>query len=166
MAKYVYFFGGKSADGNGKMKELLGGKGANLAEMCHIGLPVPAGFTISTECCDQFYRSGRRWPAGLEDAVIAVIGSSEIVGGYWSTPLGLLFIDGGHGELPAHQDYETWVPHLGSGGLLAIHDVFADPRDGGRPPYELYCEAVESGLFQEIDGAGRGSLRVLRRTDR
>ena len=62
MAKYVYFFGGKSADGNGKMKELLGGKGANLAEMCVIGIPVPPGFTITTEVCAAYYQQGKKIP--------------------------------------------------------------------------------------------------------
>ena len=62
MAKHVYFFGGKTADGNGKMKELLGGKGANLAEMCLIGIPVPAGFTITTEVCAAYYEQGKKIP--------------------------------------------------------------------------------------------------------
>src|SRR3954453_15620758 len=62
MAKYVYFFGGKSAEGNGKMKELLGGKGANLAEMCKIGIPVPPGFTITTEVCAAYYEQGKKIP--------------------------------------------------------------------------------------------------------
>ena len=64
--KYVYFFGGGKADGNGKMKELLGGKGANLAEMCRIGLPVPAGFTITTEVCTYYYANKRKYPAEAE----------------------------------------------------------------------------------------------------
>ena len=62
MAKHVYSFGGKSADGDGKMKELLGGKGANLAEMCKIGIPVPPGFTITTEVCAAFYDNGKKIP--------------------------------------------------------------------------------------------------------
>lgn len=62
MAKYVYSFGGKSADGDGKMKELLGGKGANLAEMCKIGIPVPPGFTITTEVCAAYYEQGKKIP--------------------------------------------------------------------------------------------------------
>ncbi|HEX3152441.1 MAG TPA: pyruvate, phosphate dikinase [Gemmataceae bacterium] len=62
MAKHVYFFGGKTADGDGKMKELLGGKGANLAEMCKIGIPVPPGFTITTEVCAAYYESGKKIP--------------------------------------------------------------------------------------------------------
>jgi pyruvate,orthophosphate dikinase len=60
--KHVYFFGGKSADGNGKQKELLGGKGANLAEMCLIGIPVPPGFTITTEVCAAYYENGKKIP--------------------------------------------------------------------------------------------------------
>ena len=56
--KRVYRFGGKKAEGNGKMRELLGGKGANLAEMNLLGMPVPAGFTITTECCTEYYRLG------------------------------------------------------------------------------------------------------------
>src|SRR5437762_2894124 len=58
--KYVYYFGAAQADGNGKMKELLGGKGANLAEMCLIGMPVPAGFTITTEVCAAYYDNGKK----------------------------------------------------------------------------------------------------------
>ena len=100
--------------------------------------------------------------AGLEHAVIAVIGDSTTVARHWSTPLSLVFIDGGHGEEPAWTDYRSWVPKLAVGGLLAIHDVFPDPADGGRPPYELYRQALSSGSFAEA--AAQGSLRVLRRT--
>jgi len=69
MAKFVYFFGNGVAEGRGDMKNLLGGKGANLAEMTSIGLPVPAGFTITTEVCTEFYKNDRNYPAGLEDEV-------------------------------------------------------------------------------------------------
>jgi predicted O-methyltransferase YrrM len=99
--------------------------------------------------------------AGLEDAVIAIVGHSPVVAAHWSTPLGLLFIDGGHGSEPAWADYRGWTPHVAPGGLLAIHDVFPDPADGGRPPYELYCEALASGTFEDV--SSQGSLRVLRR---
>jgi pyruvate,orthophosphate dikinase len=77
MAKYVYFFGGKSADGNGKLKDLLGGKGANLAEMCLIGLPVPAGFTITTEVCNLYYANGQKYPDGLKAEVEAAMKKTE-----------------------------------------------------------------------------------------
>jgi predicted O-methyltransferase YrrM len=83
------------------------------------------------------------------------------VGRYWTTPLSLLFIDGGHGSEPAHRDFELWTPHVEPGGLLCIHDVFPDPADGGRPPYEIYLRALESGSF--VEERAVGSLRVLRR---
>jgi pyruvate,orthophosphate dikinase len=81
MAKYVYFFGGGKADGNGKMKELLGGKGANLAEMCLIGLPVPAGFTITTEVCNLYYANNRNYPPGLKEQVDEALKMTEQVMG-------------------------------------------------------------------------------------
>ena len=67
--KYVYYFGEGKAEGKGEMKNLLGGKGANLAEMTAIGLPVPPGFTISTEVCTEFYKNNRQYPAGLKEQV-------------------------------------------------------------------------------------------------
>src|SRR5437667_1938707 len=79
--KYVYFFGGKSAEGNGKMKELLGGKGANLAEMCLIGLPVPAGFTITTEVCNYYYANGKQYPKELKAEAEAALRQTEQVMG-------------------------------------------------------------------------------------
>ena len=97
--------------------------------------------------------------AGLEETVIAVVGQSAVVASYWNTPLGLVFIDGGHGSEPAHRDYEAWSPKVAPGGLLAIHDVFPDPADGGRPPYEIYCRALASERF--VDVSATGSLRVL-----
>jgi pyruvate,orthophosphate dikinase len=81
MSKYVYFFGGKTAEGNGKMKELLGGKGANLAEMCLIGLPVPAGFTITTEVCTYYYDHGKTYPPELKPRVAEALKRTEEVMG-------------------------------------------------------------------------------------
>ena len=102
--------------------------------------------------------------AGLEGTVIAVVGESTVVATHWQTRLGMVFIDGGHGRTPAHADYDAWVPKVAVGGLLAIHDVFEDPADGGRPPYEIWRRAVASGTFEPLDRAGAGSLRVLLRT--
>lgn len=99
--------------------------------------------------------------AGLEGTVVALVGDSPTVGSVWATPLALLFIDGGHGHDPAHRDYELWVPLVMVGGRLLIHDVFPNPDDGGRPPYEIYCRAMESGAFRELTAVG--SLRVLER---
>ena len=101
--------------------------------------------------------------AGLEGTVVAIVGDSAKIAVHWSSPLALVFIDGGHGEEPAHRDYALWSPHVRPGGYLAIHDVFADPADGGRPPFEIYCRALESGAFSEVTAVG--SLRVLRRND-
>jgi predicted O-methyltransferase YrrM len=101
--------------------------------------------------------------AGLEGVVIAVIGESTVVASHWRTPLGLVFIDGGHGAAPAHADYDAWSPWVAMGGLLAVHDVFADPADGGRPPYEVFCRALASGEFAELQSGRVGSLRVLQR---
>jgi predicted O-methyltransferase YrrM len=99
--------------------------------------------------------------AGLEAHVVAVVGDSSAVGPHWRTPLSVLFIDGGHGRHPAHRDYETWAPHVAAGGVLLIHDVFPDPADGGRPPYEIFLRAIGSGRFDPVDATG--SLRILRR---
>ena len=100
--------------------------------------------------------------AGLEGTVVAVVGDSPAVARAWATPLAFLFIDGGHGMEPARLDYELWVPHVAVGGILCIHDVFENPKDGGRPPYEqIYVPAMKSGRFVEEKAVG--SLRVLRR---
>jgi hypothetical protein len=100
--------------------------------------------------------------AALEDVVVGVVGDSMAVGSAWKTPIALLFIDGGHGEEPAWADYKTWTPHIAAGGWLAIHDVFPNPADGGRPPYELYRHALDNDGFEEVSATG--SLRVLRRS--
>ena len=98
--------------------------------------------------------------AGLEEEVVAVVGRSATVARHWRTPLALLFVDGGHGEEPAHTDYEGWAPWVRRDGLLLIHDVFPDPRDGGRPPYEIYLRALDDGF---VECGVQGSMRALRR---
>jgi predicted O-methyltransferase YrrM len=100
--------------------------------------------------------------AGLEEQVIAVVGSSRTVSGLWRTPLGMLFIDGGHTDEAAQADYAGWAPWVMPGGALVIHDVFADPADGGQAPYRIYRRALASGVFAEC--RAEGSLRVLERT--
>ena len=100
--------------------------------------------------------------AGLESVVVAVVGHSPVVAAHWSTPLAFLFLDGGHGVQPARDDLSLWMPHVAAGGTLAIHDVFPDPADGGRPPYEeIYLPAIAGERF-ELDSVA-GSLRTLRR---
>jgi hypothetical protein len=102
--------------------------------------------------------------AGLEETVMLVVGPSVAVASAWSTPLSFLFIDGGHGREVAWDDYRSWAPMVAVGGWLAIHDVFPDPADGGRPPYEIYLDALRAGIWREDAGATCGSLRVLQRT--
>src|SRR5260370_26600497 len=81
MSKYVYFFGSGKAEGRADMKELLGGKGANLAEMTNIGLPVPAGFTLTTEVCTYYYANDRTYPKELKGEVEAALKKTEDVMG-------------------------------------------------------------------------------------
>lgn len=99
--------------------------------------------------------------ARLEDTVVPLVAPSKVVSNGWATPLAMVFIDGGHGMEPAMDDYRHWAPRVIPGGILAIHDVFPDPKDGGRPPYEIYRLAIASGLF--VEERAVKSLRILRR---
>ena len=73
MAKYVYFFGGNKAEGDASMKNLLGGKGANLAEMTNLGITVPSGFTITTEVCTRYYENNKEYPPEFETSCKVII---------------------------------------------------------------------------------------------
>ncbi|MFA6576981.1 MAG: class I SAM-dependent methyltransferase [Nocardioides sp.] len=99
--------------------------------------------------------------AGLEEQVVAILGRSTTVSALWRTPLSMLFIDGGHAEVHAQTDYAGWAPWVMLGGSLVIHDVFADPADGGQAPYHVFQRALESAAFAEADALG--SMRVLTR---
>jgi MMP 1-O-methyltransferase len=99
--------------------------------------------------------------AGLEEVVVGIVARSEVVARDWRTPLGLLFIDGSHSSEAAERDYEAWTPHVEPDGILAIHDVFESPEEGGRPPFEIYQRALDTKMFVEV--ARAGSLRVLKR---
>lgn len=99
--------------------------------------------------------------AGLSDAVVAIVADSAVVARSWAMPLGLVFVDGGHSQAAADADFAGWAPHVRPGGLLAIHDVFEDPAEGGRPPFVIYRRAIDSGEFAEVSRTG--SLRVLER---
>lgn len=100
--------------------------------------------------------------AGLEDEVIAVIGRSTTVAAWWSTPVSLLFIDGGHAEIHAQNDYSGFAHWVMRGGALVIHDVFERPEDGGQAPFHVWQRAVASGCFEPSGTVG--SMRVLTRT--
>ncbi|WP_246166002.1 class I SAM-dependent methyltransferase [Nocardioides psychrotolerans] len=99
--------------------------------------------------------------AGLEDQLVAVLGRSTTVAALWRTPLAMLFIDGGHAEVAAQDDYTGWAHWVMPGGSLVIHDVFEHPADGGQAPFHVFRRALDSGAFVEVDTLG--SMRVLRR---
>jgi predicted O-methyltransferase YrrM len=102
--------------------------------------------------------------AELEQHVVAVLGDSQTIARHWSTPLGLVFIDGGHTEEAVQSDYDGWAPVLLPGGFLAIHDVFEDPAEGGQAPFHVYERAVRERAYSEVSRVG--SLRVLERLAR
>ncbi|WP_026917329.1 class I SAM-dependent methyltransferase [Gordonia shandongensis] len=100
--------------------------------------------------------------ADLEQTVLALVAPSTAAARVWGREVDFVFIDGGHSLEAAQNDYDGWARWVRRGGALLIHDVFPDPADGGRPPYEIYRRALESGRFTE--SAAHGSLRVLTRS--
>lgn len=107
----------------------------------------------------EFRRNVRR--AGLDDIVVPVVAGSEAAARHWRTPLGMVFIDGGHSLDAALTDYRCWEPHLQRGGILAIHDIFEDAHAGGQAPHAVYRMARASGLFEDLGVVN--SLGLLRR---
>ena len=101
--------------------------------------------------------------AEIENFVVPLVASSELAGRHWRTPLAMVFIDGGHSRAAATTDYSMWAPHVCPGGILAIHDIFPDPADGGQAPWEIYCKALDSGLFEALNSTL--TLGVLRRLE-
>jgi predicted O-methyltransferase YrrM len=99
--------------------------------------------------------------AGAEDVVVAIVARSETLAELWGTPLAFLFLDGSHTDESARRDLDGWASHLAVGGVLAIHDVYADPAEGGQAPYRIYRQSLASGLYTELPGCG--SLRLLHR---
>ncbi|MFP4474577.1 MAG: class I SAM-dependent methyltransferase [Desulfatibacillaceae bacterium] len=99
--------------------------------------------------------------AGLEDTVAAMVAGSEVAARQWATPLSMVFIDGGHSFTAAVTDYSLWSTHVMPGGILAIHDIFFDPAEGGQAPRTIYGMALASGLFEELPMVG--TLGALRR---
>ena len=88
--------------------------------------------------------------AQLEDTAVLMVTSSRQAAALVGDGVGLVFIDGGHSEEAAHTDYEVWSPKIASGGVLAVHDLFPDPADGGQAPIEVYRRALASGHFEEL----------------
>ncbi len=88
--------------------------------------------------------------AELIDTVVPIVAKSEIAARSWMTPLGMVFIDGGHSHEAAFTDYNSWSNHIVPGGYLLIHDIFKNPADGGQAPYHVYRLALSSGLYREL----------------
>ncbi|HEY8514648.1 MAG TPA: class I SAM-dependent methyltransferase [Candidatus Binatia bacterium] len=99
--------------------------------------------------------------AGLEDVAVLIVASSPVAASLVAPPLGMVFIDGGHSDAAAQADYESWSGKVAPGGILAIHDLFPDPTQGGQAPITIYRRALASGLFEELPGTK--TLGVLRR---
>jgi MMP 1-O-methyltransferase len=98
------------------------------------------------------------YEAELEDAVVPIVGRSTTVAALWRTPVDFVFIDGGHTEQAAQNDYDGWAKWVRPGGALAIHDVFPDPADGGQAPFHIYQRALADGFSE---ASVTGSLRIL-----
>ena len=107
----------------------------------------------------EFRRTMRN--AALENVVVPIVAPSLVASRNWHTPLGMVFIDGGHSLEAAQADYHSWAPHVMTDGILAIHDIFPDPAEGGQAPYEILKAAVASGLFEEVERIE--TLGLLRR---
>ncbi|MCA6332243.1 MAG: pyruvate, phosphate dikinase, partial [Phenylobacterium sp.] len=157
--RWVYAFGGGSADGDASMRNLLGGKGANLAEMSALGLPVPPGFTITTEACNYFYAHERAYPDSLADQVEAALGAVEALTGKRfgdpSAPLLVSVRSGGRASMPGMMDT---VLNLGlndatAEGLAALAGDRRFALDSYRRFIQMYSNVVlglDHHLFEEI----------------
>jgi hypothetical protein len=122
----------------------------------------PELFDSETGLIDSFpYFRGTIERAGLDEVVVPMVTKSHVASRNWTTPLGLIFIDGGHSYEAVLTDYRCWYPHLLPSGFLAFHDIFLDPAKGGQAPYEVYKLALTSGLFEELPMTD--TLGVLRR---
>ncbi len=153
MPKFVYFFGNGKAEGRGDMKNLLGGKGANLAEMTSIGLPVPAGFTITTEVCTEFYKNNRNYPVGLEEEVNQHLAQVEkLMGktfGDAQNPLLVSVRSGARASMPGMMDT---VLNLGLNDST-VQGVIAQSGDA-RFAYDSYRRFIQmySNVVLSLDG--------------
>jgi predicted O-methyltransferase YrrM len=108
-------------------------------------------YDSSAQLMDSFREFRKNMRAGnLEETVVPIVSPSRIASKKWATPLGMVFIDGGHSFEAALTDYRSWVTHIVPGGILAIHDIFPDPAKGGQAPYDIWKLAKASGLFEEL----------------
>ncbi|MCH9691253.1 MAG: class I SAM-dependent methyltransferase [Gammaproteobacteria bacterium] len=119
-------------------------------------------YDSNAQCMDSFrsFRHNIR-AAQLDDWVVPIVAPSVVASRRWNTPLGMVFIDGGHSLEAAMTDYRGWSRHILPGGILAIHDIFPNPADGGQAPYTIYQLALNSGQFEALEMVN--TLGILRR---
>ncbi len=117
----------------------------------------PKLYRVNTFC--EFRKTIEK--AGIADTVVAMVGRSDVAARCWTTPLSMVFIDGGHTFEAALSDYSCWSPHIMAGGYLLIHDIFTDPSEGGQAPRRIFDLALSSGQFDGLSMIR--TLGVLRR---
>ena len=167
--RWVYAFGGGGADGDASMKNLLGGKGANLAEMSALGLPVPPGFTITTEACNHYYANDKNYPDGLEQQVTAGLAKvEELTGkrfGDAASPLLVSVRSGARASMPGMMDT---VLNLGlnDATVEGLAKLSGDRRfafDSYRRFIQMYSNVVlglDHHMFEEILDDHKDTLGV------
>jgi pyruvate,orthophosphate dikinase len=165
--KYVYTFGGGAAEGSASDKNLLGGKGANLAEMCSLGIPVPAGFTVSTECCTAYYANGCSLPAELTDQVTAALRQTEVIMGMqYGNPENPLLVScrsGARASMPGMMDTVLNVG-LSSATVPGMIKKTGNPRfvwDSYRRLIMMYADVVMEKAEGLEPALGKGIRKIL-----
>ena len=165
--KYVYSFGNRTAEGNSTMKNLLGGKGANLAEMCHLGLPVPAGITIITECCTAYYANNCQLPEGLmEEVAEGIKNMEEIMGmkyGDAENPLLVSCRSGARQSMPGMMDTVLNIG-LCSKTIPGLIKKTNNPRfvyDSYRRLIMMYADVVMEKAEDREPAEGKGIRKIL-----
>ncbi len=165
--KFVYYFGGEKADGKTGMKSLLGGKGANLAEMVNVGLPVPAGFTITTEVCNYFYKNKKRYPQQLKENVLFALKKVEkkmgAVFGDKDNPLLVSVRSGARSSMPGMMEtvLNVGLNNVSREGLIK---KTGNPRfvyDSQRRLIQMYSDVVMEKAAGIEPGEGRGVRQQL-----
>lgn len=165
--KYVYTFGGKTAEGKADMKNLLGGKGANLAEMCLMGLPVPAGLTITTECCTAYYGNNQQLPTGLMDEVWeGMKGVEKVMGLTYDDPENPLLLScrsGARSSMPGMMDTVLNIG-LTSKTIPGLIKKTGNPRfvyDSYRRLIMMYADVVMEKAEDRDPAEGKGIRKIL-----
>ncbi len=145
--KWVYFFGNGKAEGNAKMKELLGGKGANLAEMTNLAIPVPPGFTIATKVCDQYYKNNGKWPKGLAEEIDKNVAKLEkTMNAKLGDPQKPLFVSVRSGAAVSMPGMMNTILNLGLND--DVIDGIIEKTDNRRFAYDIYRRFID--MFGDV----------------